>query len=104
VQKLKNNGVEIGIEEVNEYCQENNDFYNWLEENVIYKNGSILKLQDTIEIYIGKKISTRQLGKYRKEIEKYIKDKFKNIECGYKQFWIGETKHKGWQNLQISEK
>jgi len=101
VQKLKNNGVEI--EEVNE-CQENNDFYNWLEENVIYKRGSVLKLQDTIEIYIGNKISTRQLGKYRREIEKYIKDKFKNIECEYKQFWVGETKHKGWQNLEISEK
>ena len=88
----------------NEYRQVNNDFYNWLEENIIYKNGSILKLQDTIEIYIGKKISTRQLGKYRKEIEKYIKDKFKNIEWEYKQFWIGDAKHKGWQNLEINEK
>ena len=94
--------IEVQVK-TNEYRQENNDFYNWLEENIIYKNGSILKLQDTIEIYIGKKISTRQLGKYRKEIEKYIKDKFKNIEWEYKQFWIGDMKHKGWQNLEINE-
>ena len=108
VEKLKNNGIEIEETILNKDAigcnQENNDFYNWLEENVIYKRGSILKLQDTIEIYIGKKISTRQLGKYRKEIEKYIKDKLKNIEWEYKQFWIGETKHKGWQNLEIIEK
>jgi len=90
----------------NEYRQENNDFYNWLEENIIYKQGSILKLQDTIEIYIGKKIGTRQLGKYRKEIEKYIKEKYHihNIEWEYKQFWLGDIKYKGWQNLEINQR
>ena len=88
----------------NEYRQENNDFYNWLEENIGFNSGSILKLQDTIEIYVGKKIGTRQLGKYRKEIEKYIKEKYKNVDWEYKQFWIGDTKYKGWQNLQILEK
>jgi P4 family phage/plasmid primase-like protien len=95
--------VEVQMK-TNEYRQENNDFYNWLEENIIYKQGSILKLQDTIEIYIGKKIGTRQLGKYRKEIEKYIKEKYNNIEWEYKQFWLGDTKYKGWQNLEIIEK
>jgi P4 family phage/plasmid primase-like protien len=88
----------------NEYRQENNDFYNWLEENIGFNLGSILKLQDTIEIYVGKKIGTRQLGKYRKEMEKYIKEKYKNVDWEYKQFWIGDTKYKGWQNLQILEK
>jgi P4 family phage/plasmid primase-like protien len=95
--------LEVQIK-TNEYRQENNEFYNWLEENIIYKQGSILKLQDMIEIYLGKKINTRQLGKYRKEIEKYIKDKFKNIDWEYKQFWVGTIKYKGWQNLEIVEK
>jgi len=107
VEKLKSNGVEIDIEDVNE-CdsneQVNNDFYKWLEENIGINTGSILKLQDTIEVYIGKKISTRQLGKYRKEMEKYIKERYKNVDWEYKQFWIGDIKYKGWQNLQILDK
>ena len=95
--------IEVQVK-TNEYRQENNEFYNWLEENVEYKPGSILKLQDTIEVYIGKKISTRQLGKYRKEMEKYIKERYKNVDWEYKQFWVGDIKYKGWQNLQILDK
>ena len=68
----------------------------WLDKNIIYKKNAVLKLQDTIEIYIGNKISTRHLGVYRKKIEKY-----RNIEWEYKQFWISDTKYKGWKNLQI---
>jgi phage/plasmid-associated DNA primase len=95
--------IEVQVK-TNEYRQENNEFYNWLEENVEYKPGSILKLQDTIEVYIGKKISTRQLGKYRKEMEKYIKERYTNVDWEYKQFWVGDIKYKGWQNLQILDK
>ena len=73
----------------------------WLDENVIYKENAVLKLQDTIEIYIGNKISTRHLGIYRKKIEKYVKEKYRNIEWEYKQFWISDIKYKGWKNLQI---
>ena len=86
----------------NEYRQENNEFYNWLEENIQFKGGSVLKLQDTVELFCGKKISSRHLSKYRKEIEKFIKEKFKNIDNEYKQFWIQEIKYKGWQNLEIN--
>ena len=73
----------------------------WLNKNIIYKKNAVLKLQDTIEIYIGNKISTRHLGVYRKKIEKYVKENYRNIEWGYKQFWIGDIKYKGWKNLQI---
>jgi len=86
----------------NEYRQENNEFYNWLEENIQFKEGSVLKLQDTVELFCGKKISSRHLSKYRKEIEKFIKEKFKNIDHEYKQFWFQEIKYKGWQNLEIN--
>jgi len=95
--------VEVQLK-TNEYREENNDFYNWLEENIEYKEGEVLKLSDTIELYTGKKISSRQLGKYRKELEKYIKEKFKNIDFEYKQFWINDIKYKGWQNLFINLK
>ena len=105
VEKLKNNGLEIDIEEeCDSNEQVNNDFYKWLEENIGINTGSILKLQDTIEVYIGKKISTRQLGKYRKEMEKYIKERYTNVDWEYKQFWVGDIKYKGWQNLQILDK
>jgi P4 family phage/plasmid primase-like protien len=85
----------------NEYRQENNDFYNWLEENLRYKEGCVLKLQETLESFSGKKISSRLLGKYRKEIEKYVKEKIKNVNYEYKQFWIGDQKYKGWLHLHI---
>jgi hypothetical protein len=40
-------------------------------------------------------------NKIRLEIEKWIKEKYKSIDWEYKQFWIGEVKYKGWQNLHI---
>jgi P4 family phage/plasmid primase-like protien len=85
----------------NEYREENNDFYNWLEENIEYKENGILKLQETVEYFCGKKIGSRQLSKYRKEIEKYIKEKYKNITHEYRQFRLNDVKYKGWQNLQF---
>jgi P4 family phage/plasmid primase-like protien len=94
--------IEVQIK-TNEYREENNDFYCWLQENTCYKNGGILKLQDTIELFLGKKISPRQLGKYRREIEKYIKEKHPNVESEYKQFWVADQKYKGWFNIQLTE-
>lgn len=79
------------------------NFQNWLDENIGYKEGGFLKLSDTLELYLGKKISPRLLGKYRKEIEVYIKEKIKNANYEYKQFWIGEQKYKGWMHVQLKQ-
>jgi P4 family phage/plasmid primase-like protien len=92
----------------NEYRQENNDFYNWLEENIEYKEGGILKLSDTIELYLGKKLVSRQLGKYRKELEKYIKekykkDKYKNVEWEFKHITYNGNNFKGWVHLSLKD-
>lgn len=92
--------VEVQVK-TNEYRQENNDFYNWLEENIEYKEGSVLKLQELIELYLGKKIGSRQLGKYRKEVENFIKEKYPKVQHEYKQFWISDKKYKGWLNIDI---
>jgi hypothetical protein len=77
------------------------EFTKWLDENVVYKDDGILKLQDTVELFTGKKISSRLLGKFRKEIESYIKIKFPKNCSDYHQFWIGDKKYKGWKNVQI---
>jgi P4 family phage/plasmid primase-like protien len=86
----------------NEYRQENNEFFNWMNENITYKEGAILKLGDICELYLGKKISSRVSTKYKKEIEKYIKEKYKDIESEYKQYSINELKIRCWINLTIN--
>ena len=68
----------------NEYRQENNDFYNWLEENIEYSENEILKLKDIVETFLGRTVKKeREKSKYKKEIEKYIKDKFKHVKYEY---------------------
>lgn len=85
----------------NEYRQENNDFYNWLEENIEYKEDGILKLSEVCELYLGKKAAPRISNKFRKEIEKYIKEKHKNISYEYKNSTSNNEKYKGWTKLSI---
>ncbi len=87
----------------NEYRKDNNEFHNWLEENVIYREGGTLKLQDCVELFVGKKVGSRQLGKFRSHVEKFIKDKFPNVKHEYGQFWIGDKTYKGWQNVEIND-
>jgi P4 family phage/plasmid primase-like protien len=88
----------------NEYRQENNDFYNWLEENVENKAGSLLQTKDVCELYLCKtKIHSKESSKYKKEIEKWIKEKFKNLQWEYSTVKIGEKSYKGWKDLSIKE-
>jgi prophage antirepressor-like protein len=109
VQKLKNNGVEIGIEEVNaNECdlddQEMNDLYSWLKENIKEKRDSILKLKDVCELYSGKaKIPPKLSNKLRMEIEKFIGSKYKHLNEKYKDSSFNGERYRGWVDLQISK-
>lgn len=95
--------IEVQVK-TNEYRQENNDFYNWLDENIEEKKGGILKLKDVCELYIGKpKISPRVSNKHKLEIEKYIKTKYKNVQEKYKDSSYNGERYKGWINIQIKE-
>ena len=85
----------------NEYRQENNDFYVWLSEKLINKQGGILKLVDVCEMFLGKKVGPRAMAKYRKELEKYMKENYPSIDNTYKQFWVDGQKYNGWQNFEI---
>lgn len=83
---------------------EQNDFHSWLDENIEYKENSVLKLSECVEKFLNKIISPRELGKYREQLEKYIKNKYPQINFKYKQFWINNQSYKGWQNLALINK
>ena len=85
----------------NEYRQENNDFYNWLEENIEYKDDEILRLSDIVTLYTGKtKVHSSLSSKYKKEIEKYIKDKYPKLNHSFLNSSHNGTKFKGWIHLR----
>ena len=89
----------------NEYRKENNNFYNWLDENIVYSEGDILHLSILCEAFVGKKISQRSISKYRKELEKYIEQntEFKNKRVNHQMqdtSYNGQ-KYKGYLHLAI---
>jgi P4 family phage/plasmid primase-like protien len=95
--------VEVQMK-TNEYRQENNDFYNWLEENIECNENALLQTKDVCELYLGKsKIHTKELSKFKKEIEKWIKEKYKNISWEYGVVRINNKTYKGWRGLGITE-
>jgi P4 family phage/plasmid primase-like protien len=95
--------VEVQVK-TNEYRQENNDFHNWMDENVEEKRDGILKLKDICELYTGKtKISPRVSNKFKLEVEKYIKIKFRGLEDKYKDSTFNGEKYKGWLGVRIKD-
>jgi len=97
--------VEVQVK-TNEYRQENNDFYNWLEENIEYKENSLLQTKDVCMLYLGKtKVFTKELSKYKKEIEKWIKERFKDkrVQWEYSTVRIGDKSYKGWKDFRIRD-
>jgi len=87
----------------NEYRQENNDFYNWLEENIEYKEGDILQLAEVCEMYTKKRVGPRVMSKFKKEIEKYIKEKYKHINNEYQKSSFNDKFYRGWLHLSIKD-
>jgi len=95
--------VEVQVK-TNEYRQENNDFYNWLEENVEYKEDSYLQLKDVIYLYTGKnKMHSSTTSKIRKEIERWIKEKHKIIKWEYGVIKINNRTYRGWKDFRIRD-
>jgi P4 family phage/plasmid primase-like protien len=91
--------IEVQLK-TNEYREENNDFYNWLDENIEYKQGEVLKLLDIVCLYLGKtKIHSKESSKFKKEMEKYIKHKFKSLKWEYSTITMNEKQYRGWKDI-----
>jgi P4 family phage/plasmid primase-like protien len=95
--------IEVKVK-TNEYRQENNEFFNWLEENLEYSENGLLQLKDVCQLFLNKtKLHSRETSKYKKEIEKYIKEKYKNLKWEYNTVKIGDSTFKGWKGLTIKD-
>jgi P4 family phage/plasmid primase-like protien len=92
----------------NEYRQENNDFYNWLEENIEFCENEIIKLKDVVETFLDRPVKKeREKSKFKKEIENYVKNKYPRIKYEY-----GKVRYQydnddfqattyGWKHLKL---
>ena len=97
---------EISLDDSNEYCQDDNNFYNWLDENICYKQGSVVKLNDVCELYLGKKVNNKKMGKYKEQLDRYLtenKPKFNDSCIVWKDSYYNNSKYKGWLHLAFSD-
>lgn len=89
----------------NEYRQENNDFFNWMDENIVLSNKyeDYVELKTICELFLDKiKVPSKTSSKYKKEIEKYIKEKFPNNQFQYKQIpYSPDLRPRGWSNIKL---
>lgn len=79
----------------------NNDFCIWLHQNIEYKQGGLLQLKHVCEKYIGKNVGPRVMSKYKNEIEKMIKEKYKQLNYKYQKGLINNNNYRGWLHLRI---
>ncbi len=99
-----NEETEIIIKEYNcikENCQD--DFTNWLNENILYEEGGILKLSDVCELYTGKNLYSKALSKYKIKIQDWIKTKYPNIDWEYQNTSIDNQRFRGWLHFKIKD-
>jgi hypothetical protein len=73
-----------------------------LDKNIIYKENGLLQVKDVCHLYLEKdNLHSSVSSKYKKEIEKYIKEKFTNLKWQYGVVKIGNTTFSGWKHLSI---
>jgi prophage antirepressor-like protein len=112
VEKLKSNGVKTDVtgkfenksDSYESDKQDDSNFYNWLEENIVYKENSLLQTKDVCELYLGKSnIYSKELSNFKKEIERWIKGKYrdKRVQWEYSTVRIGDKSYKGWKDFKI---
>ena len=102
IKKLNNRvGIKIN-DDLPEYDHNCFNFYNWLEENIMYKENELLQLREVCQLYLGKiKIHSSVSSKYKKELERYIKEKYSSIKWEYGVVKINDITYNGWKHLCI---
>jgi putative DNA primase/helicase len=88
----------------NEYRQDNNDFKNWLDENVEHCEGVILKLQDICQLFLKKnKVHSHESSKYKKMVESWIKERYPHLKSQHDVVKNGDKSCKGWKHMKICD-
>ena len=114
IELLKSNNIDTwemiktpyGIEIKKYQCDNNikkdtDNFYDWLEEHIHYKKNNITKLKDIVELYVGKSVGSRTINPFRKDIEKYIKKNFKNMNYNYQNTTFEGISYRGWLHIGL---
>ena len=101
--KAKENNDHKAKENNDHKAKENNDnqFYQWLDKNVILKKGGVLRLKDVVTLYTGKKLHPKAASILRLELEMYIKNKYTCIKSKYSDSSFNGVRYKGWINIDI---
>jgi hypothetical protein len=86
--------------DIKKHDKQTNTFYNWLIENVEHHKGSILALNQVCEKFLGKTVSSKIATRYKREIERFITERFPTVDSQYKQHW-GVVRSRGWRDLCI---
>jgi hypothetical protein len=92
----------------NEYREENNDFNNWLDENICYKENNILNSKDVYDVlshsvYGMSRINNNKKSKIKHEIQKWIRKKYPSINHLHQDTTFNGQKFKGWLHLDFIE-
>lgn len=90
---------EDGKEMDNKNSNNRDDFLCWLDNNIEYKQGSILRLKDVCTMFLDKEIPVRLTSKYKKEIEKWITNNYPNNINTNSSY--NNIKYKGWLHLHL---
>lgn len=85
----------------------NNEFENWLSENIEEKENGILKLTDVCELCdfiktgANKKAPPRTASKYKVQISEFIKAHFPELKSEYQDTTIDGKRFRGWLGVQL---
>jgi regulator of replication initiation timing len=77
------------------------NFEEWLDKHVKYDDNAVLHLKDLSFLYYKKHVNIHQKNKIRKQIEKWISKKFKNINSTCIQSRHNTIKFFGWRHLRL---
>jgi hypothetical protein len=93
--------------EVIEEISDEKKFLNWLHCNVEFNRNSILCLGKVCENFVGVKVPSRALHKYRVKIENFLKENFPVLDIKTPNFHkiqktsFQKQKYNGWLNFRL---
>ena len=81
--------------------QTNDNFYSWLEQNIIKQENGILNLKDVCNLYMGRACTKNEKSGLKRMIEKWIKEVHDEPPiCKYSRF--NGTKYNGWKGFLLN--